>query len=225
MPRGSAAGEASPAGGRPTETGIRAELAAAFPGTAMQVVTRPAANAYGPYGLAVGRAAGAPAASTLGSGSPPPPISTRPPGDPARCPCGSGSAATTSPSRRWPPRSRRSRSCRATRERPSRARRRRGPSPRRGPAPRAGFRPRRGSRPGRPGRGRRDRPAAGPALPGRRRGAGRRARAPGRGSGRAAAGLDRRTALHPGRGERRRPATRGAPRPGRPDRDPPVRIA
>ena len=58
MPRGSATGEASLAGGRPTETGIRAELAAAFPGTAMQVVTRPAANAYGPYGLAVGRAAG-----------------------------------------------------------------------------------------------------------------------------------------------------------------------
>ncbi|MGX7708635.1 cellulose biosynthesis protein BcsN [Methylobacterium sp. Gmos1] len=42
-------------GGKPTEAGIRAELAAAFPGTAMQVVTRPSANAYGPYGLAIGR--------------------------------------------------------------------------------------------------------------------------------------------------------------------------
>lgn len=50
------AAEAS-AGGRPTEAGIRAELAAMFPDTPMQVVTRPAANAYGPYGLAVGRAA------------------------------------------------------------------------------------------------------------------------------------------------------------------------
>lgn len=45
-------------GGRPTEAGIRAELASAFPGTEMQVVTRPAANAYGPYGFAVGRAPG-----------------------------------------------------------------------------------------------------------------------------------------------------------------------
>ncbi|MDP4023020.1 cellulose biosynthesis protein BcsN [Methylobacterium sp. NEAU 140] len=43
-------------GGRPTEAGIRAELAAAFPDTPMQVVTRSAANAYGPYGLAIGRA-------------------------------------------------------------------------------------------------------------------------------------------------------------------------
>ncbi|SFV17529.1 hypothetical protein SAMN02799631_06772 [Methylobacterium sp. 174MFSha1.1] len=42
-------------GGKPTEAGIHAELAAAFPGTAMQVVTRPSANAYGPYGLAIGR--------------------------------------------------------------------------------------------------------------------------------------------------------------------------
>ncbi|AWN53349.1 cellulose biosynthesis protein BcsN [Methylobacterium sp. 17Sr1-1] len=42
-------------GGKPTEAGIRAELAAAFPGMAMQVVTRPSANAYGPYGLAIGR--------------------------------------------------------------------------------------------------------------------------------------------------------------------------
>ncbi len=42
-------------GGKPTEAGIRAELASAFPGLAMQVVTRPSANAYGPYGLAIGR--------------------------------------------------------------------------------------------------------------------------------------------------------------------------
>ncbi len=42
-------------GGKPTEAGIRAELAGAFPGVAMQVVTRPSANAYGPYGLAIGR--------------------------------------------------------------------------------------------------------------------------------------------------------------------------
>lgn len=42
-------------GGKPTEAGIRAELAAAFPDLAMQVVTRPSANAYGPYGLAIGR--------------------------------------------------------------------------------------------------------------------------------------------------------------------------
>jgi len=40
---------------KPTEAGIRAEMADAFPGIAMQVVTRPAANAYGPYGLAIGR--------------------------------------------------------------------------------------------------------------------------------------------------------------------------
>ncbi|WP_162561092.1 cellulose biosynthesis protein BcsN [Methylobacterium terrae] len=46
-------------GGKPTEAGIRAEIAAAFPGVAMQVVTRPSSNAYGPYGLAVGRAGAA----------------------------------------------------------------------------------------------------------------------------------------------------------------------
>lgn len=62
MPRAGAgaeamAGDLAP-GERPTEAGIRAELAAAFPGTVMHVVTRPAANAYGPYGLAVGRTAG-----------------------------------------------------------------------------------------------------------------------------------------------------------------------
>ncbi|MET7245649.1 cellulose biosynthesis protein BcsN [Methylobacterium sp. EM32] len=42
-------------GGKPTEAGIRAELAAALPDLAMQVVTRPSANAYGPTGLAIGR--------------------------------------------------------------------------------------------------------------------------------------------------------------------------
>jgi hypothetical protein len=40
---------------KPTEAGIKAEIAARFPGAAMQVVTRPRGNAYGPYGLAVGR--------------------------------------------------------------------------------------------------------------------------------------------------------------------------
>lgn len=39
----------------PSEAGIRAEIEAAFPGIAMTVVARPSANAYGPYGLAVGR--------------------------------------------------------------------------------------------------------------------------------------------------------------------------
>lgn len=42
---------------RPTAAGIRAELETAFPGVAMQVVTRAASNAYGPYGLAIGRLA------------------------------------------------------------------------------------------------------------------------------------------------------------------------
>lgn len=42
-------------GGPPSEAGIRAELAAIFPDVPMQVVTRPAKNSYGPYGLAVGR--------------------------------------------------------------------------------------------------------------------------------------------------------------------------
>lgn len=43
---------------RPTEAGIREELAAQFPDMAMQVVPRASANAYGPYGLAIGRSAG-----------------------------------------------------------------------------------------------------------------------------------------------------------------------
>lgn len=43
---------------KPSEAGIKAEIAARFPGLAMQVVTRPRRNAYGPYGLAVGRQAG-----------------------------------------------------------------------------------------------------------------------------------------------------------------------
>lgn len=87
--------------GKPTEGGIRAELEAAFPGIAMRVVERPSANAYGPYGLAIGRgAAGGRSASTPGSGS-----SRRPPSRPAapeaRSRCGSASAAPTSPWRRW----------------------------------------------------------------------------------------------------------------------------
>ena len=49
--------DSAPTMGRPTEAGIRAEIAAAFPGIAMQVVARPAKNAYGSYGLAVGRSA------------------------------------------------------------------------------------------------------------------------------------------------------------------------
>ena len=56
---------------KPSEAGIKAEIAARFPGLAMQVVTRPMKNAYGPYGLAVGRQPGAPGASTPGSGSTP----------------------------------------------------------------------------------------------------------------------------------------------------------
>ena len=42
----------------PTEASIATELAAQFPTIAMRVVTRPAANAYGPYGLALGHGAG-----------------------------------------------------------------------------------------------------------------------------------------------------------------------
>ena len=44
--------------GKPYEPAIRAELKAYFPGVAMQVMTRASANAYGPYGLALGRAQG-----------------------------------------------------------------------------------------------------------------------------------------------------------------------
>jgi hypothetical protein len=40
---------------KPTEAGIRSELSSQFPKMAMQVVDRPRSNAYGPYGLAVGR--------------------------------------------------------------------------------------------------------------------------------------------------------------------------
>jgi len=40
---------------KPTQAGIKAEIAARFPGLAMQIVTQPRGNAYGPYGLAVGR--------------------------------------------------------------------------------------------------------------------------------------------------------------------------
>ncbi len=44
--------------GKPYEPAIRAELAAYFPNIPMQVMTRASANAYGPYGLALGRADG-----------------------------------------------------------------------------------------------------------------------------------------------------------------------
>jgi hypothetical protein len=40
---------------KPTESSIRAELALQFPRMTMQVVDRPMRNAYGPYGLAIGR--------------------------------------------------------------------------------------------------------------------------------------------------------------------------
>ena len=43
---------------KPSEAGIKAEIAARFPGVAMQVVKRPMSNAYGPYGLAIGRRLG-----------------------------------------------------------------------------------------------------------------------------------------------------------------------
>jgi hypothetical protein len=43
--------------GRPSEEGIRAELAARFPGLTMVVVPQAGRNAAGPYGLAVGRRA------------------------------------------------------------------------------------------------------------------------------------------------------------------------
>ncbi len=43
---------------RPTEAGIRSEIGAQFPHLAMQVVERNSANAYGSYGLALGRASG-----------------------------------------------------------------------------------------------------------------------------------------------------------------------
>ena len=40
---------------KPTEAGIRSELSSQFPKMTMQVVDHPRSNAYGPYGLAVGR--------------------------------------------------------------------------------------------------------------------------------------------------------------------------
>jgi Cellulose biosynthesis protein BcsN len=40
---------------KPTEAGIRSEMSSQFPKMAMQVVDSPRSNAYGPYGLAVGR--------------------------------------------------------------------------------------------------------------------------------------------------------------------------
>ena len=60
MPRsGEASSHVDPAAPmrRPTEAGIRGEIDAAFPGVAMQVVPRPGTNAYGTYGLAIGRGA------------------------------------------------------------------------------------------------------------------------------------------------------------------------
>lgn len=47
------AGIANPGPGKPTEAGIRAELASAFPDRTMRVVGLPRHNAFGPYGLAV----------------------------------------------------------------------------------------------------------------------------------------------------------------------------
>jgi Cellulose biosynthesis protein BcsN len=40
---------------KPTEAGIRSELSSQFPKMTMQIVDHPRSNAYGPYGLAVGR--------------------------------------------------------------------------------------------------------------------------------------------------------------------------
>ena len=40
---------------RPSEAGIKSELATQFPRMAMRIVETPRSNAYGPYGLAVGR--------------------------------------------------------------------------------------------------------------------------------------------------------------------------
>ncbi len=41
---------------KPTETSIRSEIGAQFPHIVMQIVERASTNAYGPYGLALGRA-------------------------------------------------------------------------------------------------------------------------------------------------------------------------
>jgi hypothetical protein len=49
-------GEAAQPGlypGKPSEAGIRAEIASAFPGRTLRIVPQPRLNAYGPYGLAV----------------------------------------------------------------------------------------------------------------------------------------------------------------------------
>ncbi|BAT59603.1 hypothetical protein GJW-30_1_02136 [Variibacter gotjawalensis] len=43
---------------RPSEEGIRVELSERFPSVSMQVVARPMRNAYGQYGLAIGRGTG-----------------------------------------------------------------------------------------------------------------------------------------------------------------------
>lgn len=52
--RGSLFGAASVGLGRPSRAGIRADLRERFPDVAMEVVTQPVRNAYGPYGLATG---------------------------------------------------------------------------------------------------------------------------------------------------------------------------
>ncbi|WNJ89971.1 cellulose biosynthesis protein BcsN [Bosea sp. 685] len=39
--------------GKPSEAGIKAEIAAAFPGRALRIVSQPRRNGFGPYGLAV----------------------------------------------------------------------------------------------------------------------------------------------------------------------------
>jgi hypothetical protein len=49
-------GEAAQPGlypGKPSEAGIRAEIASAFPGRTLRIVPQPRRNAHGPYGLAV----------------------------------------------------------------------------------------------------------------------------------------------------------------------------
>lgn len=52
----------NPAGGlgpgKPSEAGIRSEIATAFPGQAMRILPQPRQNRFGPYGLAIGAGAG-----------------------------------------------------------------------------------------------------------------------------------------------------------------------
>ena len=44
---------------KPTEAGIRSEILSRFPDTSMQIVPKPLANRFGPFGLAIGRNADA----------------------------------------------------------------------------------------------------------------------------------------------------------------------